>query len=174
MILGDPWLYDVRGRYSARKGYLDIYTKTREQTRCWNRANHIIRPTNIKALRIVQATALSINHLVRSATTSNRLRISRVLLEDIEKALQLKKHINPKDKLPKRYWRWLDVFSQQLADKIPPHQPGIDHKILLKRDQNSIKESPPYGPLYGMNREELLYLRKTLTDLLGKNFIRVS
>jgi hypothetical protein len=25
-----------------------------------------------------------------------------------------------------------------------------------------------------MNREELLYLRKTLTNLLGKNFIRVS
>jgi hypothetical protein len=25
-----------------------------------------------------------------------------------------------------------------------------------------------------MNREELLYLRKTITDLLGKNFIRVS
>jgi hypothetical protein len=87
MILGDPWLYDVRGRYSARKGYLDIYTKTREQTRCWNRANHIIRPTNIKALRIMQATALSINHLVRSATTLNQLRISRVSLEDIEKAL---------------------------------------------------------------------------------------
>ena len=25
-----------------------------------------------------------------------------------------------------------------------------------------------------MNKEELLYLRKTLTDLLGKNFIQVS
>jgi hypothetical protein len=25
-----------------------------------------------------------------------------------------------------------------------------------------------------MNREELLYLRKTITDLLGKNFIRIS
>ncbi|KAI3122130.1 hypothetical protein CBS147326_8957 [Penicillium roqueforti] len=34
--------------------------------------------------------------------------------------------------------------------------------------------APPYGPLYGMNREELLVLRKTLTDLLGRNFIRVS
>jgi hypothetical protein len=33
MILGDPWLYDVRGRYSARKGYLDILTKTGERTR---------------------------------------------------------------------------------------------------------------------------------------------
>jgi hypothetical protein len=87
MILRDPWLYDVRGRYLARKGYLDIYTKTREQTRCWNRANHIIRLMNVKALQIMQATALLINHLVRSATTSNRLRISRVSLEDIKKAL---------------------------------------------------------------------------------------
>jgi hypothetical protein len=50
MILGDPWLYDVRGRYLARKGYLDIYTKTREQIRYWNRENHTIRPMNVKAL----------------------------------------------------------------------------------------------------------------------------
>jgi hypothetical protein len=68
----------------------------------------------------------------------------------------------------------MDVFSQQLANKLPPHQPGIDHKIPLKRDQNGVEDSPPYGPLYGMNKEELLYLWKTLTDLLGKNFVRVS
>jgi hypothetical protein len=171
MILGDPWLYDVRGRYSARKGYLDIFTKAGEQTRCWNRANHIIGPTNVKMLRIVQATAHLIHHLVWSLIAPNRLRIGRVLLDNIKKALKLKKHINPKDKLPKHYWRWMDVFSQQLADKLPPHWPGIDHKIPLKRDQNGAEESPPYGPLYGMNKEELLYLWKTLTDLLGKNFV---
>jgi hypothetical protein len=102
------------------------------------------------------------------------LRIGKVSLDDIEKALRPKKHINPKDKLPKHYWRWLKAFSQQLADQLPPHRPGIDHKIPLKRDRNGIEEPPPYGPLYGMNKEELLYLRKTLTDLLGKNFIRVS
>jgi hypothetical protein len=34
-----------------------------------------------------------------------------------------------------------------------------------------MEESPPYSPLYGMNKEELLYLQKTLIDLLGKNFI---
>jgi len=33
MILGDPWLYDIHGRYSARKGYLDIFTKGGERTR---------------------------------------------------------------------------------------------------------------------------------------------
>jgi hypothetical protein len=97
-----------------------------------------------------------------------------VTLDDIDKALQPKEYIDPKEKLPKHYWRWLEVFSQQLAEKLPPHRPGIDHKILLKRDRNGNEETPPYGPLYSMNREELLYLRKTITDLLGKNFIRVS
>ncbi|KJZ71398.1 hypothetical protein HIM_09186 [Hirsutella minnesotensis 3608] len=31
---------------------------------------------------------------------------------------------------------------------------------------------PPWGPLYGMSREELIVLRKTLTELLDKGFIR--
>jgi hypothetical protein len=65
----------------------------------------------------------------------------------------------------------VDVFSQQLANKLPPHQPGINHKIPLKWDQNGVKESPPYDPLYGINKEELLYLWKTLINLLGKNFV---
>jgi hypothetical protein len=103
MILGDPWLYDVRGWYLARKGYLDIFTKAGERTRCWNRANHIIRPTNIKMLCIAQAIAYLIYHLVWSLTALNWLRISRVSLDNIKKALKPKKHINPKDKLPKHY-----------------------------------------------------------------------
>jgi hypothetical protein len=32
----------------------------------------------------------------------------------------------------------------------------------------------PWGPLYNVSRDELLVLRKTLTDLLNKGFIRVS
>ena len=32
----------------------------------------------------------------------------------------------------------------------------------------------PWGPLYNMSRDELLVLRKTLTELLDKGFIRVS
>ena len=55
-----------------------------------------------------------------------------------------------------------------------PHRPRIDYRIPLKRNKDDYKESPLFGPLYGMNREELLYLRKTLTELLDKNFIRVS
>jgi hypothetical protein len=52
MILGDLWLHDVNGRYLARKGYLDIFTKSRERTRCWNRIDRTIGPTRVKALRV--------------------------------------------------------------------------------------------------------------------------
>jgi hypothetical protein len=95
-------------------------------------------------------------------------------MADIEKALRPKELVDPKTKLPKQYWPWLDVFSQRLADELPPNRPGTDHRIQLKTDDNGNELPPPYGPLYGMNREELLVLRKTLTDLLDKNFIRVS
>ncbi|XP_044718021.1 reverse transcriptase (RNA-dependent DNA polymerase) domain-containing protein [Hirsutella rhossiliensis] len=36
------------------------------------------------------------------------------------------------------------------------------------------EKEPPWGPLYGMSREELIVLRKTLTELLDKGFIRAS
>ena len=50
MILGNTWLIDVDGRYSARKGCLDIFTKTGEHTRCWNRANTTVGPQGVKPL----------------------------------------------------------------------------------------------------------------------------
>ena len=95
-------------------------------------------------------------------------------MADIDKALRVKELIDLKTRLPKQYWRFLDVFSQRLADALPEHRPGIDHRIPLTKDEQGREHSPPFGPLYGMNKEELLVLRKTLTELLGKNFIRVS
>ena len=34
IILGLPWIKDVDGIYSPNKGYMDIFSKTREKTRC--------------------------------------------------------------------------------------------------------------------------------------------
>ena len=174
MLLGDPWLADVDGRYSARKGYLDIYDRNGIKTRCWNRADRTIGPAHSQRPNVEQTDAIGIKKLFYSVKDPGRIRIGKVTLDDIEKALRPRTDTDPKEKLPRHYWLWLDVFSQQLANKLPPHRPGIDHRIPLKRNAADIEESPPYGPLYGMNKEELLYLRKTLTDLLDKNFIRVS
>ncbi|OQD77422.1 hypothetical protein PENANT_c103G01711 [Penicillium antarcticum] len=174
MILGNPWLVEVKGVYSPAKGYLDIRDKKDRLTRCWNRANASIAPPGIKPLRVTKISAPQLYQLIDNETQPERLRIGKVTLADIEKALRTKDPVDPKTRLPKQYWPWLDVFSQQLADQLPPHRAGIDHRVPLQKDASGNEVPPPYGPLYGMNREELLVLRKTLTELLDKNFIRVS
>ena len=47
-------------------------------------------------------------------------------------------------------------------------------KINLERDEKGREKPIPWGPLYGMSRDELLVLRKTLTDYLEKGWIRAS
>ncbi|XP_044717391.1 reverse transcriptase (RNA-dependent DNA polymerase) domain-containing protein [Hirsutella rhossiliensis] len=83
------------------------------------------------------------------------VRIFAASLKDIEKALTPRKKSDPREKLPRHYHEYLSVFDRDQADQLPPRQ-------------------PPWGPLYGMSREELIVLRKTLTELLDKGFIRAS
>ncbi len=54
-----------------------------------------------------------------------------VSIEDIKEALKDKPKINPAEKLPNIYHEYLDVFSQDEANKLAPHRPS-DHRIVLK------------------------------------------
>ncbi|KAI0995914.1 Transposon Ty3-I Gag-Pol polyprotein [Podosphaera aphanis] len=94
--------------------------------------------------------------------------IMSVSIKDIEEALKEKPRIDPAEKLPKIYHSFLPVFSRDEADKLPPHRPS-DHKIHLKPGSE-----PPWGPLYGMSREELDVLKKYIRENLEKGFIRPS
>ena len=49
------------------------------------------------------------------------MKVFAVLLRDIEKALEPKKHFDPAVKLLKEYHQFLDVFSRQEADTLPVH-----------------------------------------------------
>jgi hypothetical protein len=60
IILGDLWVKDVDGIYSARKGYLDIFDKDGRRTRCWNRRDPLIGLPGVKALRVNKVLAQSI------------------------------------------------------------------------------------------------------------------
>ncbi|KAI0991679.1 hypothetical protein K3495_g16508, partial [Podosphaera aphanis] len=57
---------------------------------------------------------------------------------------------------------------------LPPHRPGVDLAIEIERDEQGRQKDLPKGPLYGMSRDELLCLRKELTELLDRNWIRAS
>ena len=96
-------------------------------------------------------------------------------MADINKALRVKVHTDPKRKLPSHFHAYLPVFDRKASEALPPLRgPGVDHRIELEKDKKGREPEVPWGPLYNMSRDELLMLRKTLKELLNKGFIRVS
>lgn len=102
-------------------------------------------------------------------------------MADIEKALSKLEKQDPvinkeivRKRLPKELVDLESFFDDDEGLVLPPHRPGRDHAIDLKKDDQDRDLNVPWGPLYGMSRDELLVLRKTLTDLLGKGWIRAS
>jgi len=175
VILGRPWMNAEEVTISPSQGELTIGTsglmvKERSQ------AEHPTFP-------ISQQMSSVFGALVREARKAQvpyaydpteRVQVFAASLRDIEKALAPKKHTDPRQKLPQHYYEFLSLFDRSAADRLPPHRPGIDHEITLEKDEGGQEKPLPRGPLYGMSREELIVLRKTLTELLDKNFIRAS
>ena len=93
-------------------------------------------------------------------------------MADINKALAVKKYMDPKDKMPTCFHQWLDVIDRKKAGLLPLVQgQGVDYFIKLEKDDNGREKEVPWGPLYSILRDELLVLRKILIDLLDKGFI---
>jgi hypothetical protein len=102
-------------------------------------------------------------------------------MEDINKALSKLDRRNPvsnsekvRKKLPKELKGLKRCFDDDKGTAIPPHRSGRNHAIPLEKDEQGRERNVPWGPLYGMSREELLVPRKTLTNLLDKCWIRAS
>lgn len=175
VILGRPWMDFEKVTVSPYRGELTIGT-----------SGHVVKernPTENKRYPLTQLMAGVFGAEVRRARRPQRrgrsdqtetTEIFAASLADIEKALAPKKHSDPREKLPEHYHEFLPLFDQKKADCLPPHRPGVDHAIPLEKDENGNDKAPPWGPLYNMSREELIVLRKTLTELLDKNFIRAS
>lgn len=108
-------------------------------------------------------------------------RIGAVSMGDIEKALSKLEKKDPvidresvRKKFPNELVHLKNVFEDDDGLALPPHRKGRDHSIELNQDNQGRDLDIPWGPLYGMSRDEFLVLQKTLTDLLGKGWIRAS
>ncbi|KAM4065672.1 reverse transcriptase (RNA-dependent DNA polymerase) [Hirsutella rhossiliensis] len=148
MILGKRWMEDQDVHIHAKEGYLEIGSngvQVRDRRR--------YQPPQLDVSNVMAATFLA---EARRDKRKGGIGVHSVTMADIDKALRPKPKTDVMEKLPPQYHKWSRAFSQQLADQLPPHRPL------------------PWGPLYSMSREELLVLRKTLTELLDKGFIRVS
>ncbi|KAI0991168.1 hypothetical protein K3495_g17019, partial [Podosphaera aphanis] len=97
-------------------------------------------------------------------------------MQDISKALEPKNIDSPesiREKLPFEIKSQWQLFIEDQDNALPPHR-ASDMKIDLQKDEKGREKAIPWGPLYSMSRDELLVLRKTLTDHLDKGWIRAS
>jgi predicted aspartyl protease len=168
VILGLPWMEAERVTISPATRELTIGT-----------IGLVVKESSYydkRSVPLSQQMSVVFGAIVRRARRNGtyKTEIFTASLKDIEKALAPKRHSDPKEKLPQHYHKCLPLFSRTTADTLPPHRPGVDHEIRLEKDQQGQEKIPPWGPLYGMSRDELIVLRKTLTELLDKNFIRAS
>jgi transposase InsO family protein len=171
LILGLPWLEYHDARVEPRRGRLYIKSSG---VRVWSEKVKPLPQLNIGAISASVMGGYLRRTKRRNHRDTSNLEIFAVTMADIEKALSPRKPIDPRTKLPAQYQEFISLFSPEEAGKLPPYRgEGIDHKIELM-EQDGKEPQVPWGPLYKMSTEELLVLRKTLTELLDKNFIRVS
>ena len=71
--------------------------------------------------------------------------------------------------IPTEYSDFADVFSPELASKLPEHTGINNHAIDLVDDRQ-----PPYGPIYSLKIVELETLKTYIETNLKNGFIRPS
>ncbi|KAI0992082.1 hypothetical protein K3495_g16104, partial [Podosphaera aphanis] len=110
-------------------------------------------------------------------TMMKEVPVCKASLADINKALRLKPRVSleeARNRLPTQVKDFAYLFADDSgSDDLPPHRGSLDLAINLQKEDGK-PAKPPWGRLYNMSREELLVLRKTLTDLLKKGWIRPS
>ena len=110
---------------------------------------------------------------IQALQASNEVvQIFSVSLADIQKALTRKEYRDPAQYAPDWLMPVINVFNRQDAKTLLPHRKGIDQEInFVERKTN---DDVPAMSLYQMSKDQLLVLRKTLTELLDNGFIRIS
>lgn len=183
IILGKPWgerndvVYRAKGRTlrigSKAHGIVVREKGWYETNRFASARTHAIQ----SAKQVTGAVFGAMTSRARKHRDNLKSIVFAVTINDINKALQEKERVTPEDiqrALPRELQHHQDAFAEDEDGELPPHRGGKDHSIELLRDDQGRDLEVPWGPLYGMSREELLVLRKTLTDLLGKGWIRAS
>ena len=105
------------------------------------------------------------------------LTVAVATMEDIQKSLKKKAYPTVEElkrKLPPEVHDMIPLFSRREAEKLPPHRKGIDHRIELREQPDGSQPKLPWGPLYGMSKEQLLVLRNSLDESLAAGLIRES
>lgn len=98
--------------------------------------------------------------------------VNYVSTEDLaaQQRKRTKSATDPASVVPKTYHDLLDVFSKQSSDRLPPSRPGLDFKIELSGDPQSIG----YGHLSRMSEIASAEVKRYIQENKNKDFIEDS
>jgi len=98
-----------------------------------------------------------------------KLTIFAASLYDINEAIEAKDLMErPLEAIvPKQHQEFLPLLNKVFVDQLPPHHPRIHHELLLNEG-----ETPMWGPLHSMLREEVVVLKEWCEDSMSQGFIR--
>lgn len=182
LILGKPWMENHDVVYLAKKRAIRFGSNRKGQVvreAGWLDAVAARRP-ELAALRSPEAGLVTGAVFAKIAQRAEKKRDTQIFgasLEDINRALQPSAKMTEKElrqQLPLQLQDRVALFRDDASTALPPNRPQYDTPVNLETDGEGGEKEVPCGPLYGMSRNELLVLRKTLTDYLGKGWIRAS
>ncbi|GIZ39392.1 hypothetical protein CKM354_000277800 [Cercospora kikuchii] len=179
MILGYPWMEGHSVNLSPANATLLF-----DSPYCQSHCNVSLVPAKVKVYtrKVPRLATRRKNKLVDVCNISFRTaslyaapkyqrkgyRLCYTTIEDLQSIFTSEEKADIEGQLPECLRDFSSVFSPKLADQLPPHRP-YDHDIKLKEGAE-----PPFGPLYGMSRDELQALKEWLDENLKKGFIRPS
>lgn len=183
MILGKPWMEqnDVLYHSADRKLTFGDSPGLEVKEKGWEHEAGPLQ-ARIAGMELESAGLMSGAYfmaLAKRHRNNPEAVIGAATIHDITKALEVKSKLTieeTRDALPEEIKEFAGLFTDDDEGEraLSPHRPGLDTNIKLEKDECGREKPVPHGPLYGMSREELLVLRKTLADLLDKNWIRAS
>lgn len=187
IILGKPRMERNNVMYSARKNYLRfgsrkhgmiVHACSWYEKRAPPKIQSLVVHVKVEQVALVSGSAFA--GLARRTRKEKSGIIGAASVYDITRALEPSASLSREEvekNLPKEIRHHTDLFlddSNSHAETLPPLRLGVDTKVTLQKDQHGRDKEVPWGPRYGMSRDELLVLRKTLSELLNKNWIRAS
>ena len=117
---------------------------------------------------------ISTKFYIQTRTKKSKMEMFSTNMADIDKFLSVKQKMKLKTIIPQIYWDYLNMFDENKTNQLPPIRgKKINHEIELL-EKGWEKPTVPWGPLYNISKDELQVLKKTLTEYLDKNFIRIN
>ena len=136
LFLSKPWFEKNRIVYDVAEQRL--YHSCRDIVIQLVGQEELAKTKEIRDTHLISAAAfIAIYCKIRRAQQDVAGTLRTINIADIDKALQSKLMVDPKEKIPKELLEEFgELFSLEAATKLPLHRPGIDHEIHLIRKPN--------------------------------------